>query len=725
MDKRQKLDIDDHSAHSDEAALNVEPPQVELVSVIKDVQDRLIHSSDLRSRFIQRVRSLMVAFVDSLPHQLAQLKTLSATDVTKFQAEMAYLFSSINYVILLASPAESQLVEEGNKMLLVLREVENILLSYTRIRSTDSIVFSSLLSFDNYYYQSLFSLPITPQIRGLTLESLVFKQLEIKDYKHAIYLKDGRYSMNLHNQTSTDCEIKLFDRCYYTTYYEDVGWQKHLTHFYGCVFDFKKFVYHVAAESKGLDIKSSDIENFINRILRSPQQLALHSTVIKPQQIFMCFTNGVYILSEDTFIENNEALPRTHGFVADVPAVFHDRLFPYDAYSDVQITETDFLNCQCDGLTSCKCAVPRIITDIPTPHLDSILKSQGWPIGVWLMVYAFLGRCLHPLHSLDERLHMSIFFYGQGGTGKSTIINLVRLMLQSRSTIVIDNVSYVDTPTVHRATNNIHPDEKLIRTGIDDNYIDNVHEISPSVEENYPLQGCVGKMACIAPELRADSNFPQGLMLKMAAGENVSVSQKHVAPVSLSWKMATLFGMNEPVRSWVDSHGELSRRAVVLHFSQIPERRNQQLPELLIQELPLIIYKVNRVYLNWARFASQRDTYDSYDGRQKGAIQPSAYWQRTKNMFMQFVNPCQAFVAWIDSNNLVTYGTGFTSTSTELEALYKRYAAEDGNAGIPALNSRLRHRLGNHLTTISNVRTCWNQTQTAYTITGFKVNNRV
>lgn len=63
---------------------------------------------------------------------------------------------------------------------------------------------------------------------------------------------------------------------------------------------------------------------------------------------------------------------------------------------------------------------------IQTPVFDSLLRDQGIPSDAIQWIYVFLGRIFTPMHLRDDRWEVSLMLHGVAGTGKSTLLELIR-----------------------------------------------------------------------------------------------------------------------------------------------------------------------------------------------------------------------------------------------------------------------------------------------------------
>jgi hypothetical protein len=260
-----------------------------------------------------------------------------------------------------------------------------------------------------------------------------------------------------------------------------------------------------------------------------------------------------------------------------------------------------------------------------------------------------------------------------------------------------------------------------VSTGSDNLYHDNTHEIEPKVEEGFPLMNAIGKFAYLFPEVRSDSNFPQGMLLKMAGREQISIHIKNHGPAEVEWNMPGVLCMNAvPKKVWVESGNEMTRRCVVLHFSRLPVHANNCLREDLDKELARIILKVNRIYLCWSKFVAERHIYSNIQS--ECAFHPTKYWRKTSSMFIQLLSPYRAFWAWMQSDSLIAIERGATTQKKEIEELYKTFLVTQSGGSFCVVRINDHHQIVGLLNTLPNISVKWDSAHVNYTVTGFRVN---
>ena len=259
----------------------------------------------------------------------------------------------------------------------------------------------------------------------------------------------------------------------------------------------------------------------------------------------------------------------------------HDHQLPYlhksrgvySFYNGVYIAGEDRFHCFAtekeplsDSVVSCKFVEGEFDDkeyedwmDIPTPHLDSIANYQEWGPEVRRWLFALLGRCLYPVNERDQ-WQVIPFFQGLAATGKSTIILKV-----------IKN--FYETIDVGILSNNI--------------------------ERKFGISAFHDKYLVCAPEIKSDLAIEQAEFQSLVSGEEVQVNVKHEKAFMCAWDVPMALAGNE-VPGWADNGGSIQRRIVVFEFKKPVRGGDMKLGEKLNAELPNILRKCNKAYLDMA-----------------------------------------------------------------------------------------------------------------------------
>lgn len=269
--------------------------------------------------------------------------------------------------------------------------------------------------------------------------------------------------------------------------------------------------------------------------------------MVKKNRHSFAFKNGVYFID-----------------AVDDDGNWCDKFYPYDGdhkppsnvvsckYSDVDFEHFD-----------------KEITDIPTPTLDSVLKYQKYTDEDLHWVYVFLGRLLFDVGDKDG-WQVMMYFKGQAGSGKSTIIN-------------------------HVCKNFYEPDD--------------VSCISNNTEKQFGLGSICDSFLVVGPEIKRDFKLEQAEFQSMTSGEAMSVAQKYKNTKEINWKSPLVFAGNE-VPDWIDNSGSLQRRMVIFQFNEIVRNGDTTLGKRIQKEYPAILLKAVRSYMLEAKRCGSKDVWN-------------------------------------------------------------------------------------------------------------------
>ena len=303
------------------------------------------------------------------------------------------------------------------------------------------------------------------------------------------------------------------------------------------------------------------------------------------------FYNGVYIAPEDRFHSfENETEPLSDSIVS---CKFVEGTFDNTTYDDW--------------------------FDIPTPHLDSIMKYQEWDEEVQRWLFALLGRVLYPVNELDS-WQVIPFFQGLAATGKSTIILKV-----------IKN--FFETVDVGILSNNI--------------------------ERKFGISAFYDKYLVVAPEIKSDLAIEQAEFQSLVSGEEVQVNVKHKKAFMNEWKVPMALAGNE-VPGWADNGGSIQRRIVVFEFKKPVRGGDMKLGDKLNTELPYILRKCNKAYIDMAERHSDVNIW---------SVLP-IYFINTREALARATNFIENFLA----SEHVILGTEEICPFTEFKAALKEHA---------------------------------------------------
>lgn len=231
---------------------------------------------------------------------------------------------------------------------------------------------------------------------------------------------------------------------------------------------------------------------------------------------------------------------------------------------------------------------------IPTPHLQSIMDYQAFEPEVCRWMYVMLGRLLYPLNEMDS-WQVIPFFKGQASSGKSTIILKVCK-------------NFYDAQDVGVLSNNI--------------------------ERKFGLSAFYDKCLFLAPEIKSDLAIEQAEFQSVVSGEDLQVNIKHKKAFATTWSVPGALAGNE-VPQWCDNSGSVQRRVLLWEFARAVTNGDMKLGEKLNAELPAILVKCNRAYLEEVAAHSHINVW---------TVLPK-YFKETRDALAQSVNSVEAFLA--------------------------------------------------------------------------------
>lgn len=207
--------------------------------------------------------------------------------------------------------------------------------------------------------------------------------------------------------------------------------------------------------------------------------------------------------------------------------------------------------------------------DIPTPHFQSVLDYQGFDEDVAKWAYIMGGRLCFDVNDMDG-WQVIPFLKGVARSGKSTLIT------------------------------------KVFRKfyGAED-----VRTLSNNVEKKFGLSAIYDSYMFIAPEVKNDLALEQAEFQSIVSGEDVSIAVKCEKAKSIEWKTPGILGGNE-VPQWKDNSGSILRRILTFNFGKQVKDADTSLDDKLELELPVILQKCVRAYLEYAQRYADKDVWN-------------------------------------------------------------------------------------------------------------------
>lgn len=273
---------------------------------------------------------------------------------------------------------------------------------------------------------------------------------------------------------------------------------------------------------------------------------------IKKRRHVWAFKNGVFV--------GKEWIPER--------GAYECRFYPYksDKYAclDPSIIACKYFDKQFDDFSHME-----NWKDIPTPYFDSVLKYQKFEDGVCDWAYVMGGRLCFDVGELDG-WQVIPFFKGIARSGKSTLITKVFKKFYE-------------------------PED--------------VGTLSNNIEKKFGLSAIKDAFMFIAPEVKGDLALEQAEFQSIVSGEDVSIAIKNQTAVSIEWKVPGVLGGNE-VPNWKDNSGSVLRRILPWNFGKQVQEADPQLDEKLDRELPIILLKCVRAYLDYSSKYRDKDIWN-------------------------------------------------------------------------------------------------------------------
>jgi hypothetical protein len=232
--------------------------------------------------------------------------------------------------------------------------------------------------------------------------------------------------------------------------------------------------------------------------------------------------------------------------------------------------------------------------DIETPVVQSIMDYQRFSPEVSQWLYVFMGRLCFSVNDQDA-WQVIPFLKGIAGSGKSTIITKVCK-------------KFYDTEDVRTLSNNI--------------------------EKKFGLWSIHDGFMFISPEVKGDLALEQAEFQSIVSGEDVSIARKNEKALSMTWNVPGILGGNE-VPSYRDNSGSVLRRLVTWNFARQVSQPDPQLDGKLEAEIPAILCKCVRAYLDYSRKYANKDIW--------GVLPP--YFKAVQSQVATVTNPLQHFLA--------------------------------------------------------------------------------
>jgi len=139
--------------------------------------------------------------------------------------------------------------------------------------------------------------------------------------------------------------------------------------------------------------------------------------------------------------------------------------------------------------------------------------------------------------------------------------------------------------------------------------IDDVRTLSNNVEKKFGLSSIYDAFVFISPEIKGDISLEQAEFQSIVSGEQVSCAVKHEKAKTMTWKVPGVLGGNE-VPSYKDNSGSVLRRILTWNFGKQVKDADPTLEKKLEAEIPIILQKCIRAYLEYAQRYANKDIWN-------------------------------------------------------------------------------------------------------------------
>lgn len=205
---------------------------------------------------------------------------------------------------------------------------------------------------------------------------------------------------------------------------------------------------------------------------------------------------------------------------------------------------------------------------IPTPYMQSIMEYQKFPEDVSRWMYVFAGRLMFDVGDMDQ-WQVIPFLKGIARSGKSTLITKVFKKFYEN---------------------------------------EDVRTLSNNIERKFGLSSIYDGFMFISPEIKGDMCLEQAEFQSLVSGEDISIARKNEKAISITWKTPGILAGNE-VPGWKDNSGSVLRRIVTFDFWKQVRDADPFLEDKLNEELPAIMFKCARAYLEYTKLYADKDIW--------------------------------------------------------------------------------------------------------------------
>lgn len=191
-----------------------------------------------------------------------------------------------------------------------------------------------------------------------------------------------------------------------------------------------------------------------------------------------------------------------------------------------------------------------------------------------------------------------------------------------------------------------------------------VGTLSNNCEKKFGLSALKDKFLFIAPEIKGNIGLEQCDFQTIISGEDTSVAEKFKTAEAVRWKVPGLMAGNEPP-GYTDNSGSISRRLCVFNFKKKVAKANTQLGKKLLEEIPALLLKGNKAYIQAVQEYGKKDIWDS-------SVLPK-YFRKTKSEMAEQTNSLSHFLA----SGKVVFGPDKYCRQRDFIAVFNEHSREN------------------------------------------------
>jgi hypothetical protein len=289
------------------------------------------------------------------------------------------------------------------------------------------------------------------------------------------------------------------------------------------------------------------------------------------------FNNGIFV--------GKEKIPKT--------GMYESRFYPYDS-KDYRCLDATLVSSKFFDQNFVDYSHIEDWYEIPTPVFQSIMDYQKFDDDVCRWMYVMGGKLCFDVGDLDG-WQVIPFLKGVAMSGKSTIIT------------------------------------KVFKKFYD---ADDVRTLSNNVERKFGLSSIYDGFMFIAPEVKSDMCLEQAEFQSLVSGEDISLARKYEKAKSVEWTAPGILAGNE-VPNWKDNSGSVLRRILSWNFNKKVMNADPTLDDKLNAEIPTILLKCVRAYLEYSQKYSEQDIWN---------VVPE-YFKSVQTQVAMITNSLQNFLA--------------------------------------------------------------------------------